>query len=394
MSAISPSKLSAWAVCPSYDSYDRCDLPDNSPAQLAARHGAALHKVMEEYVRQVGACSDSPTLLHELCGQFALDPADVETLQNAVNILTEVAPDLSSYPVYTEERIEYVLQVLDEPVVVRGVADLIIDAGARLIVIDYKFGKEEVASARVNAQGMAYVVGCFRRFERAEQIETVFIQPHVRSYADRHVFDRHSLPELERQLSNLIGRHVAAERSFATAPKTTGSHCARCVHSLRCPALSSVVQLSTRSLVPPGEFLPADAFDVLPDAEIVRYFYWSDTLLKVLETYRDKLRSIVLERDLVDREHVIPQASQTVAIRSITTSSIAPRNVRAQAALDAGFPADQLLDAATISLEQLRKHPAVLQVLLDRGLLSRTETTRIVVKAKPTQPELTEGDNT
>lgn len=83
---------------------------------------------------------------------------------------------------------------------------IILDFQARYAeMVDYKFGVWPVEDAAVNLQGIAYVLGVFKKFRKIDTIRFFFKQPLIESMSEA-VFSRSDIPKLYLRIQTVVAR--------------------------------------------------------------------------------------------------------------------------------------------------------------------------------------------
>lgn len=102
-------------------------------------------------------------------------------------------------------------------------------------IIDWKFGYWAVEGAETNPQGIAYVLGLFRKYPTLQRIRFWFKQPLIGLLSD-HTFDRSEIPQLYLRVQAIVARARNAKRKgdFSTA-KAYVPACNFCDNLGRCP---------------------------------------------------------------------------------------------------------------------------------------------------------------
>ena len=155
----SPSTLQAREACPKY-------APTNTES-AASLKGTRQHDAVEN------AEDDSLLADHEAL-------AVAECMAYTDNLAKK-------YPGGTVLKEEYLS--IDEEDTTAGYPDFAVVSkdGKAAEITDYKFGKQPVESAETNLQGIAYMLGVFRRFPTIETCTVHFLCPH-QDFIDRHTF--------------------------------------------------------------------------------------------------------------------------------------------------------------------------------------------------------------
>lgn len=105
-------------------------------------------------------------------------------------------------------------------------------------LVDWKFGVWPVEDSENNLQGMAYMMGLFRKFPSLETVEVIFKQPLIDTVT-RHTFSRADLPSIYLRIQTVVARaRLAREKESAgdwsmAQPRTTA--CNFCAKIGLCP---------------------------------------------------------------------------------------------------------------------------------------------------------------
>ncbi len=219
----SPSKLGALEACPSYTG----EQGESTAASLA---GTKQHDAVEN--RTLGD---------------DLEDHEAEAVQQCIDYGDRVA---AKYPGATIIKEEYLF--VDNEIVVDskgvqftgttgGYCDLVILSADQKTgeVLDYKFGKWSVEDAATNLQGIAYLLGVWRRFPKMETCTVTFLMPH-QDTVDSHTFTRDEFPALLLRVKTVVARAIEATKAadYKTACATVAG-CLFCGNKGKCAKVTS-----------------------------------------------------------------------------------------------------------------------------------------------------------
>jgi hypothetical protein len=192
----SPSTLAYLEVCPLYKSR-----PSKHARTIA---GTIAHKVVETAI-------DNPELSDEDAAHTA------ECLDFAEQRRQKMQADFPQGPI-KELREVYLpvddLEFPDAEGTTAGFVDLVLVAATETYIemLDWKFGFWQVEEADTNPQGIAYILGLFRMFPKAETIRAFFKQPPI-GYLTEAVFTRSQIPELYLRVQAIVAQARKARMS-------------------------------------------------------------------------------------------------------------------------------------------------------------------------------------
>jgi len=138
---------------------------------------------------------------------------------------------------YTNEVVELAQEIhrelrLDCMGLTWGTADVVAIYPDHGHIIDYKFGRNPVDDADVNAQGWAYALGVFHQFP-VQWVTVHFLLPR-QDEATRHTFTRSQIPMLRTRIAAIIERAELPNPPLNPDPKA----CQYCAAKATCPALA------------------------------------------------------------------------------------------------------------------------------------------------------------
>ena len=225
-----------------------CTQVPDKPSSRYADEGTLLHQAVAICVDEnmhptdlVGKVSNADLVLTEELVEDKLRPA----LNLLDDYLDEVDPD-NTCEYATEQEVSFG-KFLPEAY---GTCDMLIRAGSRAVVLDWKFGSGVVVDAEENAQLMYYAAAARRTdntkwvFDGATEVELVIIQP---PYIKRWVTTLDRLDEFERELKAAVKQSKQAD-----APLQQGDHCRWCAGKPICPLMNGAadraVQIQLREV--------------------------------------------------------------------------------------------------------------------------------------------------
>jgi hypothetical protein len=161
-------------------------------------------------------------------------------------------------------------------------------------VIDWKFGKWQVEEAANNLQGIAYMMGLFKKFPSLEQVRVRFKQPLIDFETD-HLFTRHDLPALYLRIQTIVARARKARKlndfSMANPAVPVCNFCARIGDCPKVLAFACTVGKKYHPLGLPADINPSVAMDPKNTKTAL-------DLAAVLKIWSEGFRRMVTERVL------------------------------------------------------------------------------------------------
>ena len=219
----SPSALTLQSACPG--SYNLCkDMPEDT--NEFAVEGTMLHEIM------AGIPHD-------------MDDEQQEAINKCHAILDQIDKD------YTISLVEQKISAKDDlgEELFSGVADVLKIRGAKGLVIDWKFGRKEVAAAENNIQMKAYALAVHDTYG-VQMVESFIVQPRIGKISS-HIFTDFEL--IRQELAYII---EMTEDDFA--PRILNSGCDYCKGRSKCPEYlaknSAIVQQDVKALPPIKEW--------------------------------------------------------------------------------------------------------------------------------------------
>jgi hypothetical protein len=176
---------------------------------------------------------------------------------------------------------------------------IIIDqAGRYAEMIDYKFGVWPVEDAPLNLQGIAYVLGVFKKFQMVDTVRFFFKQPLIDSLSEA-VFTRDQIPMLYLRVQTVVARTREARARIAkddwSMARPMVPACNFCNNLGRCPkVLEMALKVGQKfhplevpeALDPTGVLAPHQVNLCLRLAQVVKIWaeaFRSQTTNRVLE---------------------------------------------------------------------------------------------------------------
>ena len=227
--------------CSAFDRIYACPGSASIPTEVAtssadAERGTLIHSELELWLKSVsGDVSQDLQQLSEPARKCAVQIREVLALYNFVPTRWIV-----------EQRM-WIYDGLKK--VASGKADIIIDDGERLMVIDYKTGRGNVPHPSRNHQIRGLAVAANDAIGPRRQVIGVIIQPDGFPYGPQcAVFDEDDLVQIRQEID--AGLLVARD---GNAPRQAGGHCKYCPHKPSCPEHLLALSLSA----PIGPIVPS-----------------------------------------------------------------------------------------------------------------------------------------
>lgn len=207
----SPSKLQCLEACPVYES--------RQSINEASLMGTAQHNLADTGV-------DDPTI----------PDFRAEAAAECVLYTEEI---IKKYPGGTVLK-EVYLPVDDEDTTA-GYLDfgIVSEDGTMAEIVDYKFGQNAVEDADNNLQGIAYMLGLYKKFPTLKTCKISFILPH-RDEINTHTFTSDQFSGLYLRVVNTVRRAIASRNDFSKATPTTGT-CLFCANVGKCSSVTELV---------------------------------------------------------------------------------------------------------------------------------------------------------
>ena len=214
----SPSSLQMREACPLW--------AGTGESNVAAERGTAQHKFTEDGVDdnvlddwEFSAAAECIDYAHNLKQKFIDEGYEVEEIIEAFLPIDDRHWTVSVYDTKLLRS-----KKVKETSTTAGYVDriMLVRDIEHAEVMDWKFGAWEVEHARDNVQGIAYVLGAFRRWPWIQTVRLSFKQPKLDLVTD-HVFSRADIPELTLRVVTIV------ERAAACAKRVSYKHANVCV---------------------------------------------------------------------------------------------------------------------------------------------------------------------
>lgn len=278
----SPSSLQMREACPMWASaHSDSEASLRGTLQhLAVERGEDLKELSDEEADAVSACCE---FLDGKRAQLAL----LGTYEELVEVYLPIDDECREVVVFDAKTEGISFQKVE--CTTGGYVDrlLIGDEGRFVVMADWKFGKWPVEEVENNLQAVAYTLGVFRKFPKAEKVEATFFLPHQERKQITHTFVRADIPTLELRVKTVVER---AERATARGDYAAATPCIPaclfCARRGACHKLHEVV-LKVAQKYHPIEF--PDDIDVtrLRDPQ---QFSWGMRLQQVVSAWAEGYR--------------------------------------------------------------------------------------------------------
>ena len=348
--AFAPSKAERWLACPGGEAYQRQHEIVYERPSVYAMQGTAAHRLLEAALRSNLAPATYRGRIIVVFpdgGTSMLQPGAVPKTPDAFEIDEDMIDAVSTAYFYVQQAKSMftppLVEIFVNPCPGRndtgGTADVILDHGSILEVVDYKHGKGVYVAAEGNPQALSYAAGAAeqtgwvhtryratiiqpRHHARAVRTEEIS-REELRAFRDRMVEGIKRVERLVEEASDLDGYHRSGHL-------VAGDHCRFCPWKPVCPAIRGMVQDQARvdfAEAPAKPKPPEDVSDVLP---------W----IGMIEDWCMSVKSTAT--DLLSRGFPVP-GYKLVEGRSIRRwkAELSPDQIEAKAR-DFGVPADQL----------------------------------------------------
>jgi len=261
----SPSKLQSLEACPGYES--------ENTTSLASAAGTLQHDAADS-------------------GDFSkLDDEQMEKVQMCIDFVDEQVARLGPGAILIRE--EYL--PIDEAETTAGYLDVgaVSADGKKAIVIDFKYGLNPVEDAKNNLQGMAYLLGIYRRYPTIEEADVFFLMPYQHNISHAP-FTKAEFADMYLRICTIVARAKKATAAFETnAPaleelKPTNGTCVFCARKADCPALHKLVLKAGKKydpLVVPDVINPLLISSPVDAAKALKFF---DVMAALAKSYRSK----------------------------------------------------------------------------------------------------------
>jgi Protein of unknown function (DUF2800) len=238
----SPSTLQFREACPYYDPLGT----NNAAAELGTRHHEAIEQGDDESLsdKQASIVADCLTYFDALKARYP-----------GCTVIAE-----EYLPIDDEERefIDWKGQPQRFKATTAGYLDraLITADQKHAELCDWKFGEWDVEPAENNTQGMAYLLGLFKRFPTLQKVGVHFVMPY-RDEVSYCLFTREQFSRLYWRIRTIVMRALLAreQRDFTKAKPSLGA-CLWCGNAGRCDALAEIALKIGHKFAP--VHIPAD----------------------------------------------------------------------------------------------------------------------------------------
>lgn len=223
----SPSALKNWdernGGCAHYEQAD-------GPDHVITQEGNAIHEWNENEAFLRWGAGEASDIDLDLVQRVNNDPELRGYGEWCMGFLTsQLGECLVTAEVLLEERFQTPFPTCN------GRADMLVMAGDRASLVDWKTGFRYQGDAEGNLQGLAYAAGVFARWAAVESVTIFFVYPRLQevTYA---VITRSDLAWVIPKIGTVIGRRQQAEEDPGTVPYNQGSSCEFCDKKGSCPA--------------------------------------------------------------------------------------------------------------------------------------------------------------
>ncbi len=289
----SPSKLQCLEACPKYDSA--------FTESEAATMGTMQHDVADSGVDNA-KLPDYKALAVVECMEFVEAQAK-EFGPGCIRINEEYLPiDDETITANGAKFIGTTAGYLD--------VGLLTADGRAAKVIDYKFGQVEVEDAGNNLQGIAYMLGLWKRFPQLQHCTVFFLMPH-RDQISYYTFYRRDFERLYLRVKTVVARAVEANKDpadYSMANPTTSS-CLFCSRLGQCPKVAALALKLGKKYAPLviPDSISTSVFTDPKDAE--RGLKFSAVIKVWAEAYRTQVTQKTISDDFV------PEGYQLVSMQ-------------------------------------------------------------------------------
>jgi len=258
----SPSTLPRLMECPG--SYALCKTLPPVPENSDAAEGTAMHKAME-----TGIIPDSFT------------EEQKETVQRCMDCLEVIAGPGATI---IKEPKMYLYDVDGSEINYGYADDVIITADNRLIVDDWKFGRNPVEFAKDNIQ-LACLAAMAMQAHGINKCIAYPIQPRCGRFEDYYTFTQ--LDAIVLSIKNIIRRCLAPDAEFCD-----GKHCTYCPALFwgKCPLAKSTALETAATAIS-----VADKLEVMNPVELETLYRAGKTVEKLQAKVKDRIKEVCAE---------------------------------------------------------------------------------------------------
>lgn len=325
-----PSSLPRRELCPGSARMEK-DLPDFETEQAAegTRLHAEIAKAIKDTMEKKTITDISEETVGKMLGRF-IEIVMLDGISTKEEFQERITKD-GEFEVKVEYPIEFCYCGI---VQYSGTADVLIVTREKVIVIDWKTGRQEVESAERNTQTAAYALAAMQMYNRDKA--SVYIYNPVIGQDTRAEFTDKAA--LARYIMGVIAK--CESEDAALVPGEEQCRYCRAAYHGTCPALAKTAELTA---VKASEVVPLPALSVLPEETICNLKAKCDLISKLAERVDAEIR-----RRLEKGETVGPwKIKETSGGREITDINLAFSL--------SGLPDSVFLTACTCSAAKLEK---------------------------------------
>jgi hypothetical protein len=341
----SPSKLQYLEACPYWE-------PQENINTKASERGTAQHDAAEATIDiDDPALEDHEAIAVAMCKKYRDGIID-----EVVRACSPEKVDKSNRPIILKE--EYVW--IDDELVndaqgnqfkgtTGGYLDLAIIAANEKFahILDWKFGLWSVEPAENNLQGMAYLLGVFKRYPTLEEITVHFVCPH-RDEIDVATFKRSEFPALLLRIQTVVARARAARRPRpAVQPNCTVGGCLFCGAKGKCEKLAEIALKLGKKYAPltiPEQLTPS----LMLDSTFAKT---SMETAQVLEGWCKAVRGRITAR-AIEQDEWMPEG---YVLRERADTKVKNQSAFANAARKRGVSDEVIVGAMKYAMEPIYK---------------------------------------
>jgi Protein of unknown function (DUF2800) len=363
----SPSKLQVLEVSPHYQSKQS----DTDASKAGTKQHGAVEASVDEKVHL-----DDPTLADH----------EAEAVLACKNFRDSLK---AKYPGGTFGQEEY-LPIDDAVLIVDGEEWIGTTAGyvdwfgisadqKEADIADWKFGLWSVEPAENNLQGMAYLLGLFKKYPLLEKVTVHFAMPH-RNEIDSATFKRDQFATIYLRIKNIVARCLATIAAGDNAQCSARiASCLFCGRIGKCKTLTDFVLKVGKKYAPlevPENVTPSLLSDATQSSLLM-------SIAQLMQTWGQAVRTQITARVIEDDDWL----PDDYILRSRTDKTVKDWRRVFKIARAHGLKGKQLFEALKISMEPInqaisdatprgQKKDAVKQfndVLLSQGALEKEE---------------------
>ena len=311
-----------------------------SPSALEALEGCPCYTSEES---EDNTAADEGTLLHEAVENHDLSKLETEEQHDLVLSCLGYENQLVAWmrAEYTGEAVK----ILHEGHVkvgelTEGTLDLVVTAGNKAHIVDWKFGRVPVTGAPNNPQVQAYSAGVFEAFPEITEIVAHIYQPRLNAIS-RVDISRDQLPDIVKRIRDII----EACQDEDKVPTPSEKSCTYCSAKATCQALNNTALTITKQLPlqMPAEFNPGTITNPVDMSKAL-------TIAKIMEDWAKQVKRIAKSMVLEDGEEIPGYALRK---RSGATKVVEPYLALQKVAETYDVPIPTLLQSCSVSLPRL-----------------------------------------